>query len=414
MSFYRSSRRIVLLIGLCLSSIPAILASDEVTVLMGATVFTDPQVEPIEKAAVIINGDKITQVGPANEITIPHDATTIDLSGLYLTAGFWNSHVHYTGKLENAALQDNDTLSNILSETFLSWGFVNTVDTGSWLQKTLKIRERIETGKVAGPRILIAGGSLVPVGGSPFYIKPIELPELKSPEQTSDLVNQVLNQGADAIKLFTGSWATPEVVVVMQADHVSAATNTAHQKNALVFAHPSDSDGARVAIENGVDILAHSFPSQIKGPWDHSLVDLMVSKNVSLVPTLKLWRVELEGAGLPSKIVDLVESTAVEQTKLMHEVGVAILFGTDVGYIEDADTTDEFRLMTQAGMDYSDILKSLTTAPATRYGLLDTSGKVEQGYAADLVVLGTDPRESSLAFSDVVTTIRGGKIVFQK
>ena len=414
MQFYRSAKCVILLLGLFLTSIAVTQADDDAIALTGATVFTAPDVEPIENAAIILNGDTITQVGRADEITIPADITVIDLSGYFLTAGFWNSHVHYTGKLEEAALQDNETLSNILSDTFLSWGFVNTVDTGSWLQQTLKIRNRIESGKVVGPRILIAGGSFVPVGGSPFYIKPIELPELKNPQQTSDNVNQALNQGADAIKLFTGSWATPEDVLVMQADHVLAATNAAHQKNALVFAHPSDSDGARVAIENGVDILAHSFPSQLKGPWDKSLVELMIKNNVSLVPTLKLWRVELLSAGLPEKIVDLVENTAVEQTKLMHEHGVPILFGTDVGYIEDTDTEDEFRLMTQAGMTYNDILRSLTTTPATQYGLQNTNGNVEKGYAADFVILGSDPRKSNLAFSDVVETFRGGKIVYKK
>ena len=409
----RLTRNIVLLLGLLLCPATSVFANDTIA-FVGATIFTQPDAEPIENAAVIINGDKILKVGSADKMSIPADTSVIDLSGLYLTSGFWNSHVHYTGKLEEAARQDNETLSKILIDTFLSWGFVNTVDTGSWLQQTLKIRERIASGKVAGPGILIAGGSFVPIGGSPFYIKPIELPELKNPEQTRDLVNQALNQGADAIKLFTGSWATPEGVVLMQADHTLAATHAAHQKNALVFAHPSDSDGARVAIENGVDILAHTFPSQIKGPWDRSLVDLMVSKNISLVPTLKLWRVELNGAGLPKAIVDRVESTAVEQTKLMHENGVPILFGTDVGYIDDADTTDEFRLMTQAGMSYSDILRSLTTAPAARYGLLETNGKVEKGFAADFVVLASDPRQSNLAFSDIVKTIRGGKIVFEK
>ena len=98
----------------------------------------------------------------------------------------------------------------------------------------------------------------------------------------------------------------------------------------------------------------------------------------------------------------------------MHKQGVMILFGTDVGYIEDTDTTDEFRLMSQAGMSYRDILNALTTAPAARYGLNDTSGKVAPGYDADLVVLGSDPRENSLAFANVMITIRGGRIVFEK
>ena len=123
---------------------------------------------------------------------------------------------------------------------------------------------------------------------------------------------------------------------------------------------------------------------------------------------------ELTKEGVPPRIVDLIETNAIEQTRAIHLEGVPILFGTDVGYMLDADTTEEFQLLAEAGMDYKEILKSLTTAPAARYGFSKSSGKIEQQYDADLVFLDTDPRENVQAFADVIMTIRAGKVMYQR
>ncbi len=410
-TFIKNLVATAIILTICL---PFCFANNNIITLVGATVFTAPDDAPIEDGVVIIEANKISQVGSSELIEIAEDSKVIDVSGQFITAGYWNSHVHYTGSLQEAADEDNETLSSLLSDMFLRWGFVGTVDTGSWLEKTLTIRKRINSGDVDGPQILIVGGSFVPVGGSPYYIKPIRLPEFKSPQQAGGLVADVLAAGADGIKLFTGSWGSPSKVTVMEAEHILAATEQAHSKGALVFAHPSDSDGARVAIENGVDILAHAFPAQIKGPWDKSLIELMSENNVALVPTLKLWRYDLTRESFPMHIINMVELAALEQVKLASEQGVTVLFGTDVGYMTDADTSEELRLLGLAGLDYKEILASLTTAPAGRYGLAQSNGMIKENYAADIVILNSDPRESVMAFADVDKTIRNGKVVFQR
>ncbi len=135
---------------------------------------------------------------------------------------------------------------------------------------------------------------------------------------------------------------------------------------------------------------------------------------MALIPTLKLWRPELTKEGLLPHIVNKIENTAIAQTKASHKAGVTILFGTDVGYMRDVDTTEEFRLLGRAGMDYTDILASLTTAPAVRYGFGETDGLIQINYAADLVLLGSDPREDVTAFADVIATIRAGEVIFRR
>ncbi len=378
-------------------------------ILHNATVFTDPVSSPLETASVVIDAGRIQSVesGDSNGTS-----AGIDLSGKFVTAGFWNSHVHYL--MDPADLQPGNrhNLQDALARTYLRWGFANTIDTGSHPKVLFGIEAAISAGDVMGPAIFKMGGSFVPQGGSPFYIAPVQLPAFTSADQAAEITAEALALGYDGIKLFTGSWGTPTNVVLMQPDHIAASVETAHQQEKLVFAHPSDSDGARLAIEAGVDALAHTFPAELKGRWDRSLPGLMYDKGVSLVPTLKLFRYDLTRLGLPANLVDRLENNAVSQLAAFHELGGRVLFGTDVGYMDDTDTSQEFTLMARAGMNWSAILQSLTTAPAQLLGVSSDQGKVAPGFKGDLVVLNADPRNDITAFSNVHMVIRDGQIVF--
>jgi imidazolonepropionase-like amidohydrolase len=92
--------------------------------------------------------------------------------------------------------------------------------------------------------------------------------------------------------------------------------------------------------------------------------------------------------------------------------GGEVLFGTDVGYIDVYDTTLEFEMMTRAGLTFPQILASLTTAPAARFGSETDSGRVEAGATADLVVLDQDPARDITALAKVRLTLRKGEVVY--
>src|SRR5271157_4184062 len=93
--------------------------------------------------------------------------------------------------------------------------------------------------------------------------------------------------------------------------------------------------------------------------------------------------------------------------------GGTILFGTDVGYTQLYDTTSEYEYMLRAGMNFRDILASLTTAPAT-YFKAGKTGRVVKGDAADLIVLDGDPATDVRNFAKVDYTIRAGKVIYKK
>ena len=99
--------------------------------------------------------------------------------------------------------------------------------------------------------------------------------------------------------------------------------------------------------------------------------------------------------------------------KALLDAGGTILFGTDGGYLPDADTTREFELMETAKLDWRAILASLTTAPAKRFGFAKRKGGVIAGMDADLVLLASDPTREAKAFADVRYTIRGGNVIYR-
>jgi len=385
-----------------------------VTALVGGVVLASPQAAAIPDGVVLIEGSTILAVGPRDAVRVPPGAAVVDCAGGTVTAAFWNTHVHFIGEaFRGADTAPAEGLAAGLRAMLTSYGVVHVVDTGSYLANTLALRRRIESGEVPGPSILTAGSGFAPGGGSPYYVLPAKIPELARPEDAA-LVDAEIARGGDIVKLFTGSFASPRSIVVMPTDVVRAAVEVAHRRRRLVLAHPSNSAGARAAIEGGVDVLAHTFPTSLDGtPWDRTLPALMKERGMGLIPTLKLWPYELGRAGLPAQIVEAVLANGVAQTRAFAELGGQLLFGTDVGYMTDYDPTDEFTYLQRAGLTSAQILEALTTNPAARFAHAQT-GRLAPGLAADVVVLDGDPMQDVRRFARVRLTMRDGKILHGK
>jgi imidazolonepropionase-like amidohydrolase len=382
--------------------------------IVGGTIHPAPGVPPIEGGVVLVRDGKIEAVGPRSEVAVPEGTEVIAADGGAVTAGLWNCHVHFTaGRLFAAGWLPGWLVAEKIRDLLTRYGFVHALDTGSWLASTARLRGRLARHELPGPRLRVASGSFVAPGGSPFYLKPIRLPEIATPEEARARVAETLDGGADGIKLMTGGLASPEDVVVMDTDVVRAAVETAHARGAFVVAHPTNSAGARAALEGGVDILAHTFPGGHPRPWDRSLLPRMKAAGMALVPTLMLWPYELRRAGLPDETVAAFLAAAQEQVRAYAALGGELLFGTDVGYMEDHDPSDEYAYLEAAGLSFAEILGMLTTAPARRFGAAARTGRVEPGLDADLVVLDADPARDVRALARVRAALRGGEVVFR-
>jgi imidazolonepropionase-like amidohydrolase len=215
-------------------------------------------------------------------------------------------------------------------------------------------------------------------------------------------------ESQDILKLFTGSIVTYEFTKPMPLDVARAAVAEAHREGRLVWAHPTNIQGAEIARDASVDVLAHTTSGP--GAWSQEFAQSLVQHKMSLIPTLKLWKYVTSGASDASIGEGMVQN-GVAQVREFSQLGGQVMFGTDVGFMQDYDPTDEYVYMSRA-LTPMQILAALTTAPAARFKEDNRRGRVAVGMDADLVVLGSDPAQDVHNFTDVRYTIRQGRIIY--
>ena len=126
--------------------------------LIGGTIHASPTEEPIRDGVVLIDGDTIAAVGSRASVKLPKRADVLDCSASTITAGFWNSHVHFfERKWANAATIPAPELGRQLQDAFTRYGFTSVFDLSSLWENTRRIRDRINSGEVQGPRIRSTG-----------------------------------------------------------------------------------------------------------------------------------------------------------------------------------------------------------------------------------------------------------------
>ncbi|RKH08830.1 amidohydrolase [Corallococcus sp. CA053C] len=387
--------------------------------LTGTRLYVAPDAPPMDNAWMVVSGGKIEAVGSASEAPPTGLRRADACGGGVITAGFQNSHVHFTDPAFAGAVgRSLEELQPPLTGMTTRFGFTTVVDTGSDPANTLALRQRIERGELRGPAILSVGAPLYPQNGIPFYLRdlpPALLQQLAQPataEEARAIVRKSFESGAQGTKLFI---ATPQghgEIRRMSSDIARAVVAETRGLGGLTMVHPTDPEGVSAAVQAGVDILVHTTIDPPKSAWSAELVSQLVARNVSVVPTLQLWGYELTKAKLPADVRDGIVADAERQLAAFSSAGGQVLFGTDVGYMTDLDPTQEYVLMAHAGLTPMQILASLTTAPAARWSAAERRGRVKPGLDADLVVLGGDPATDVRRFSDVKCTIRAGKELF--
>ena len=379
--------------------------------IRNATLLASPDATPVEHATVVVREGRISAVGV--DATIPPGAQVVSGEGGTVVAGFWNAHVHFTEeRWRSAARAPAAALEPALREMLTSRGFTSVVDTGSDPRSTLPLRQRVESGEVVGPSILTAGPSVFPPQGIPYYLQgsiPFWrrgfVPKPSTPAAAERFVRKNIARGADLLKLFTGSYVARGKVRTMPEPIARAAADVAHAHGQLVYSHPSNLEGTRIAVRSGVDVLAHP-PDTTEGV-DAAVIQEMVDHRMAMTPTLKMFaRTVSAKPEYLDPILDVVRQFRAR--------GGTLLFGTDVGYMTDPATEEEFQLLARAGADARSILRMLTTAPADRFGRAKETGVVAAGLRADLVVLEGEPMSDVLAFARVRATIGAGRVLYAR
>ena len=376
-----------------------------------ARIYTSPTDPPIDDSTVLVRDGLIVAVG--SQVQVPADAAIVPCDHCVVTAGFWNAHVHFTEpKWSNANWKSAATLNPQIADMFLSRGFTTVIDLGSNPADTFSIRRRIEEGELIGPCIYTAGTALYPPHGVPFYLREtlprwiiMLMPQPETPQDATRIVRRNLASGADVTKLFTGSWIERGHVLPMPVEIAKAAVTETHLNGKLVFAHPSNLAGVQVAINSGVDVLAHAA-DDTRGV-DAALLRSAISKNMAMIPTLKMFTTTVTSN---PHYMDPMRAEVGQ----FHQLGGTLIFGTDVGYMTDYTTEGEFMELGRSGLDWKTVLAMLTANPAARMGVSDSKGTITPGKLADLTILDADPAADLTNFSRVHAVIRSGRLVWQR
>jgi imidazolonepropionase-like amidohydrolase len=367
--------------------------------------------DSIEHANIVMRDGLVESAGP--EVRIPADAQVLACEHCVVTAGFWNAHVHFTeSKWSAAAWTPTATLNAQVADMLTSRGFSTVVDAGSDPRVSISLRRRIESGELAGPKIYTAGRALFPPNGIPYYTRQTLpfylqwfLPQPGTPAEAAKDEERNIAEGADLLKLFTGSYVERGRVQPMPVEIAKAAVDVAHAHGQLAYSHPSNFEGTRVAMESGVDVLAHA-PDSTNGITPE-VIRGIVDKHMAMIPTLKMFATTVSTKpGYLQPIYGIVRE--------FHKLGGELIFGTDVGYMTDYTTADEYRALAECGLSTRDVLRMLTVAPSVRFGVAGFKGTVVAGKVADVTVLDGDPETDVTAFSRPRYTIRNGRVIFSR
>lgn len=381
--------------------------------LVGATIHVSPSEAPIRDGVVLIQGEKIVAVDARAQMQFPETAHVLDCFGLTITAGLWNSHVHFfERKWADVATIPAPELTRQLQDMLTGYGFTSVFDIGSSWENTRRLRDRIDSGEIPGPKIRSTGAGLLPPGALPsdqvlglMGLMKFPAQEVADPAQAAAAARKLLDEGVDGIKLFASSPRSPS----LSESAFQAAADEAHRAAKPVFVHPNTATDVLTAVRGGVDIIAHTTPHT--GPWDDALLAVMKDHRVALTPTLTLWKYYARHDRLSAQ--ENITNTEIGQLRAWFAAGGEVLFGTDLGAVE-YDPTEEYVLMSEAGMTFPQILASLTTAPASRFGDQNKLGRVAAGLQADLAVFQQNPATNIRALAQVKYTLRAGKIIYRE
>src|SRR6266446_1097224 len=377
-------------------------------VLVGASLIDGTGAEPVRGRAVVVEGDRITQV--VDDARAPR-GRRIDLSGCTLLPGLINCHVHLCLGAEAdpvRALKDEPAPLTALkalrrAQETVEAGVTTVRDLGGREYVELAVRRAIAEGHFPGPRILAAGRPICMTGGHGSFLGR----EADGPDDVRKAVREQLKAGADVIKLIaTGGVMTPGVEPgssLLTLEEMRAAIEEARKAGRRTAAHAQGSTGIADAIEAGITTIEHGIF------LTDEIIATMKGKGVFLVPTLAAPAAISSGglaAGIPDYMVrksDAVVTAHVASFRRAHQAGAQIAAGADSGTPLNfhGSLLPELDLMVKYGMSPLEAIRSATTVAADALGLGGETGRVAEGYAADLLAVAGQPAERIGALADV-------------
>ncbi len=308
---------------------------------------------------------------------------------------------------------------------FLAAGVTTVKSVGDSEDDILRVRARLATGELTGPRLLATGAAFCAPGSHPATTVCGQNPwarsrmtiETDSQERAREAVRRLAAKKVDAVKIvhqggckhgppyFFKVEALGLNVQILKLEKavLGAIIDEAHGHGLKVTVHTVDEEAAIEALEAGADGLEHGvIEHRLK---DDRVVELLLRNRASYVPTLCLIKLE-----------ETTADVRYANLKRVADAGVRIALGTDsfcgLGKFGE-NTIEEAERSSQAGIGTAQILRMATKDAAEHLGMEDL-GVVGEGKLADLLLLDGDPTTSIDALRKLSLVIQKGAIVLDK
>jgi len=432
-----------------------------VTAYVGATVWDGTGAEAIPDAVVVVEDDRIADIGPKATIRIPDGATVVDATGTWIVPGLIDPHVHF---FQSAGLYtrpdivdlrgtrpyewDQERIRATLDDTFrryLASGVTAVVDVGGPMWN-FEVRERANEAVLA-PRVAVSGPLISTVDRPQLDLGDPPIIRAEGPDHARELVRAQLQRGTDFIKIWFILPASGDPLE--NIDVVRATIDEAHDGGVRVFVHATELETARTAVDEGADVLVHSVVDE---PVDDAFVQLLAERGTLLSTTLVVFEGYAEVLG---RQVDLMEveqrlgdraviaswsemaaappeaappekmaarakrhearmPTAKANLETLWDAGIAVSAGTDagnIGTLHGPSIHRELQLMSDAGLTPEQVLLAVTRNAALVFAAEPEIGTLEPGKLADMLIVEEDPLADLAHLQALRSVVKGGAVV---
>jgi imidazolonepropionase-like amidohydrolase len=377
--------------------------------------------------AIVVEGEKILQVGPASEVKAADGDTTIDLPEATLLPGLIDAHTHLTFDLNSLGYQGLgiSTAREALhgarnAKRTLEAGFTTVRNVGANDYADIALRDAINDGDVIGPR-MVASGPLIGITGGhcdqnllppAFHFQAAGVAD--GVEAVQHKVREVIKYGADVIKICaTGgvlSKGDDPNASQFTLEEMKAIVAEAHRLGRKVAAHAHGAQGVIWASEAGVDSVEHGHL------MDDAAVATLKKNGTYLVPTLFLGEYmlsHLEHSDVPEYSKQKMRDVAAamqKNVKKAFDAGVKIAFGTDAAVYPHGLNAGEFHVYVKLGMTPLAAIQTATINAADLLGWTKQVGTLEPGKWADMVAVDGDPTKDVTTLEHVKFVMKGGAV----
>ena len=381
---------------------------------------------------IIVRGNRIESVSDAASAKIPDGSTTVDLSKSTVLPGLIDSHTHiflqgedpakggYDANILTAPLAMRAARATVAARRALDQGFtcLRDVETEGAGYGDVGIKQAIEAGYIAGPRLFVSTRAISTTGGYPLegYAPELEMPKgaqiIDGPVEARKAAREQLDHGADWIKVYMThrSWVGNKGELASQPtltlEELRAIVDETHGWGKKVACHAYSGIGLRRALDGGCDSIEHGL--------DLSDADIsqMLKQGTWYVPTLNVYYVDWAPADSAAGVRDRLRASAHEQSfKKALKAGVKIVFGTDIGGIPWTEPiAPEFSRMVEFGMSPADAIESATSRAAVMLDMEGKIGVIAPGAYADVIAVSEDPLKNIKALEHVQFVMKDGKV----